>query len=816
MYLLAEARLAVRSLLRQPGFLAVSMLTLALGVGSVSAIYSVINGTLLRPLPYPQPEQIIRANRVQPPFSGPVSRPVLADWREGTRSAFTAMAGFTGVVATLSGTGDAERLSGYRVTPEFWDVMGLPALRGRYFGPEEETSGERVVVLSHEFWQRRFGGDPAIVGSDVLLDGQSTRVLGITPPAFRYPGDTELYLPTYLPPYQPGNTSARGGNFLLVIARLAPGVTPEQADAAFDAVNAGLREQYPDNHANLETRLTPLPDLLNSRVREPLLILFGAAGLVLLISCANLANLLLARGSQRQRELAVRAALGAGRRSLLRVVLVEALIIALGGGLLGIAIAAAAVPLLLAGAPAIMPSHALPRVDLVVVVVCLAIAVSTVLLFALWPALRAAAAQPAGALQEEGRSGTGGRNRSRARGALVALEVALSLTLLVGAGLLIESLRRVAEIDIGVQSDNVLTAMIALSQPPLPTDAEWQEQWRQATRYNASRLDPLIERLRAIPGVESVAIADSLPMATANDTNSSISIVGVDLPTSGADRPWAQWRFANADYFATLGIAVRRGRLHDDLESRPGEFPTAIVVNESFVRRYLPDADPIGRQVGNLLDDNPKTIIGVVADARLFGRERDIPPEAYMPLASAFQSQLYLALRVRGDPAAFAEPLRRTVREFDPNLPLLQVRPMGELLAGGAELRRFNLQLMMVFSVIALLLAALGLYAVIAYSVAQRRHEFGIRMSLGADARRVLLQVLGQGMAMVGAGIALGIGGALLLGRALSSQLYGVGGGDPRVIAVVTMLLAAVALAACLLPARRATRVEPMLALRDG
>jgi putative ABC transport system permease protein len=806
-----EARLALRSLLRQPAFLVVAIVTLALGVGSVSAIYSVVNGTLLRPLPYPQAEQIIRANRVQPPFSGPVSRPLLADWREGTRTAFGAMAGFTGAVATLSGAGDAERLSGYRVTPEFWDVMGLPAQRGRYFGQEEETSGERVVVLSHETWQRRFGADPAVVGRDILLDGQSTRVLGITPPAFRYPGNTELYLPTYLP----ASTASRGASFLSVIARLAPGVTLEQADAAFGPVNDGLSEQFPDNHGNLETRLTRLPELLNSGVREPLLILLGAAGLVLLISCANLANLLLARGSQRQRELAVRAALGAGRSSLLRVVMVEAVIIALGGGLLGIAIAAAAVPLLLAGAPAIMPSHALPRVDLAVVAVCLAIAVATVLLFALWPALRAAAAQPAGALQEEGRSGTGGRSRSRARGALVALEVALSLTLLVGAGLLIESLRRVAEIDIGVQSDNVLTAMIALSQPPVPPGTEWQAEWRQATLHNASRLQPLIERLRALPGVEAVAVADALPTATSNDTNSSIGIVGLDLPTSGPDMPWAQWRFVNADYFAMLGIALRRGRLHDDLETRPGEFPTTILVNESFVRRYLPDADPIGRQVTNLLDEPPKTIIGVVADTRLFGRERDVPPEVYMPLASAYQGQLHLALKVRGDPDTFAEPLRRAVREFDPSLPLLQVRTLDELLAGGSELRRFNLQLMMIFSVIALLLAALGLYAVIAYSVAQRRHEFGIRMSLGADRRRVLLQVLGQGMAMVGVGLVLGLGGALLLGRALASQLYGVGGGDPVVIGSVVLVLGAVATVACLLPAHRAARTAPMVALRD-
>jgi putative ABC transport system permease protein len=807
-----EARLALRSLLRQPGFLAVAILTLALGVGSVSAIYTVVSGTLLRPLPYPDAEQIIRINRLQPPFSGPVSRPLLADWREGTRSAFSAMAGFTGAVATLSGDDDAERLSGYRVTPEFWDVMALPAQRGRYFSAEEEASGERVVVLSHELWQRRYDGADAVVGSDILLDGQLHRVLGVTPPSFRYPGQTQVYLPTHLP----DAVTSRGQSYLSVIARLAPGATVEQAEAAFAPINAGLAEQYPENHGNLGARLTRLPALLNSGVREPLLILLAAAGLVLLISCANLANLLLARGSQRQRELAVRAALGAGRGTLVRVVLVEAALIALAGGVLGVGIAAAAVPLLLAGGPAIIPSHAAPSVDLGVIAVCLAISLLTVLLFALWPAFRAAATAPGSALQEEGRGGTAGRRRGRARGMLVAVEVAMSLTLLVGAGLLIESLRRVAEVDIGVRTENVLTAMISLSPPPMPPGTEMLEQWRRTTSYNYSRLAPLLEQLRAIPGVQSVALAESLPAANGNDTNSSINIVGRDLPTEGPDMPWAQWRFVNADYFETLGIAVRRGRVLVDEEARPGEFSTAVVVNESFVRRYLGDVDPLGHQVGNLMSEETMEIVGVVADTRLFGRERDVPPEAYMPLTSAFNPEFHIALHVRGMPADYSEALRRTVRDFDPSMPLLQVQPMDQLLSGGSELRRFNMQLMVVFAGVALLLAALGLYAVIAYSVAQRRQEFGIRMSLGADMHRVLLQVLGQGMRLVGVGLLLGIGGALLLGRALSSQLYGVDSSEPMVIASVVAVLAGVAVIACLIPATRASRTEPMVALRQS
>ncbi len=808
--LVSEARLALRSLLRQPGFLAVAVLTLALGVGSVSAIYSVVNGVLLQPLPYPESERIIRINRVQPPFGGPISHQLLADWREASRAQFSALGAFTGTVATLTGDGEAERLSGYRVTPEFWDVMALAPQRGRYFGADEEHSNERVVVLSHALWQRRFGGADDVVGRDIRLNGEPHRVVGITPPAFRYPGQTELYLPTYTP----ASTSPRGNNSYLVIGRLAPGVSLQQADDVLQQASAAAAEAFPDNHSNLSARLTPLPQLLNSYIREPLLVLLGASALVLLISCANLANLLLARGSRRQRELSVRAALGAGRGSLVRAVLVEASLIALAGGVLGIAIAAAAVPLLLAGAPELLPSHARPEIDLGVVLVCLATAIATVLAFALWPALRAASAAPADVLKEDGRGGSGGRSRSRARSVLVVAEVALSLTLLAGAGLLIESLRRVGEIDIGVRDEGVLTATIVLNRPAMVGAESWEDEYWHGVRHNAAQLPPLLERLQAIPGVERVAIGDALPMINGNDTNSNISLPGRDLPESGQDAPWAQWRFANADYFETLGIALRRGRLLDDREVAPGDWPNAVVVNESFVRRYLGSDDPLGQTVG-IFGGDPKTIVGVVADTRLFGRERDVPPEVYMPLANAPFDQFQIALQVRGAPADYAEPLRRTVQAFDPNLPLLQIRPIEQVLAGGAEVRRFNTHLMMVFSGIALLLAALGLYAVIAYSVAQRQHEFGIRMSLGANARRVLLDVLGQGMSLVGIGLLVGLVGAVLLGRALASQLFGVDAGDPAVLIAVVAVLLLIALVACMVPARRATRIAPMVALRD-
>jgi len=803
-----QVRLAARSLGRQPGFVAVAILTLALGIGSVSAIFSVVNGVLLKPLPYPDAERIVRINKDQPPFTGPVAKPVLGEWREATRGVFSAVGAFTSATPSLSGNGDPERLQAYRVTPEFWDVMALAPLHGRYFTQAEEGSGERVVVLSHAFWQRRFGADPALVGQDIVLDGAAHRVVGITHDVFRYPATTDVYLPTFLPAAPDG----RGRSYLSVLARLAPGATLEQADQRLARVNASLAEQFPAQHTNYAARLTRLPELLNSAVREPLLILMAASALVLLIACANLANLLLARGSQRQRELAVRAALGAGRSSLVRAVLIEAMLIALAGGGLGVALAAVAVPLLLAGAPQLMPSHSAPGVDAIVVAVSLALALATVTVFALLPAIRAARTPPSGALQEEGRGGSGGRQRARARSLLVALEVALSLTLLVGAGLLIESLRRLGEVDVGVDPAHVLTAAIVLPAPEEIPGEEPEAEWLRASAHYASRLAPLTERLRAIPGVQRVALTDTVPMGGGAGPNSSVEIVG-QPPRSGAETAFAMWRFADADYFQALGIPLLRGRTFDAGDLRGGEWPSGIVVNETFARQYLGDTDPIGQQVTNLLDGAPKTIIGVVADTRLFGREADVPPETYLPLTSAISNHYQIVLKLHGEPADALPLVRDALRQFDPNMPVLRLRSMEEVIAGGAEMRQFNLRLMLAFGGIALALAALGIYAVIAYSVAQRRHELGIRMSLGADTGKVMALVMGEGLRVIAFGLLLGLGGALALGRLLAHQLFGVAQGDPVVIATVTASLALVALIACAVPALRATRIAPTVAL---
>jgi putative ABC transport system permease protein len=807
--LLSDLRLALRSLLRQPGFLAVAVLTLALGVGSVSAIYSVVNGTLLKPLPYPDAERIVRINRQQGNWGGPVSAAVLEDWRTAAGDQLVALGGFFSSTINLTGSGEATRLAAYRVTPEFWDVMALPALAGRYFGAEEEAALESVAVLSHGLWQRRFGGDPGVVGSDILLNGVAHRVLGVTPESFRYPGDTEVYLPTRL-----GATPQnRGNNFLSIIGRLSGTASLDQLDASLQAANQRMAEEYPDAHAGLSARIHSLPQLLNSRIEQPLLVLLGAAALVLLIACANLANLLLVRGAQRQRELAVRSALGGGRARLVRSVIAEAVVIALVGGTLGVALAALAVPALLTLAPGIMPSHAAPGVDAVVVSVSLLLALATVLLFSLWPALRAAAVAPAAALQEEGRSGSGGRSKARARSALVALEVGLSLTLLVGAGLLIESLRQIGRIDGGVRTEGVLTAAIVLEGAQEQQGEDQMHWYGRHTGIVSAELDRLLERIAAIPGVERVGVSDSLPLSGMDNISSNVQIVGVPTP-DGQRGPGANWRFVSPDLFDTLGMRILRGRGLEPADQRPGEIPDRVLVNETFARRFLADRDPLGQELV-FFDQNPKQIVGVVSDARLHGLEREVVPEVYMPHGHAPHREFHFALRVRGEPMDYAEPLRRAIAELNPSVPVFALRSMDQMVAAGSQMRRFNMSLMAVFSGVALLLAMLGLYGVIAYSVAQRRHEIGIRMSLGAAPASVVGMVLGQGLRLVALGLGLGLVGAVVLGRLIASQLYGVGALDPAVIASVTVLLALAAGLACVVPALRASRVHPMIALRN-
>lgn len=804
-----DLRYGLRSLLAAPGFLIVALLTLALGIGSVCAVYSVVDGVLLRPLPYPDAERIVTIRRVQRPYGGPVSKPVFEDWQQGTDGTFSAMAALMGATVNLTGQGEAERLGAYRVSPGFWSVMGLPAQLGRYFGDEEETAGTRTVVLSDRFWQRRFGGDPSIVGRDLLLNGENWTVLGIAPPGLQYPGSTDLFMPAWLP----AAASDRGSNSWFVLGRLAEGADAAQASAALARVNDHLATTYPDAHKGLSARVTSLLEFTVGDVRQPLLVLLGASALVLAIACANLANLLLARGNRRQRELAVRSALGAGRGRLLRAVLIEAVLLAVFGGALGIVLAAFAIPALLASAPGILPWQGSLGVDAGVALVSLGVSLVVVLAFALLPALRAAATMPAGAMKEEGRGGGGGQRRSRARSALVVGEIALSLTLLVGAGLLIESLREIGRADTGIDTANVLTATISLPAiPELGGGDDFEAAYRRHTTAIAGPLEAIVERLSAIPGVLHVGLSDALPMSGMDNVSSDVELVGRAAAEGGPAVGGANWRFVNPGFFDALGVRIVAGRPLAASDTRPGAWPNTVLVNETFVRRYLPEGEAIGAQVSFL--GGAKTIVGVVGDTRLMGYERDPLAEVYMTHGHAVQSEYQLALKVSGDAMSFATPVRAALRELDPDMPVRNLRTMDDLAAEGIARRTFNLRLMAVFSAAALLLAAIGLYGVVAYMVAERRHEFGIRLSMGATAGRLVALVMAQGLWLAAAGLGLGVAGALVLGRALSSQLVGVGSADPRVLGTVLALLGTVACLACLVPALRAARVDPVVALR--
>ncbi len=803
-----DLKLAVRSLAARPGFFAVCVLTLALGVASVSAIFSVVNGTLLKPLPYPDAEQIVRINRTQGQWGGPISMQVLEDWRVGAEGLMTTVGAFTSRTVNLSGTdGDAERLAAYAVTASFWDVMRLGPAAGRYFNTDEDTANERVVVLGHGFWVRRYGADPGIVGRDIHLNGQPYRVVGVTPAAFRYPGGTQVYIPVGWDP----TAMTRGSNFVFAVGRLTPDTDVAQLDAALATVNARLAAEFPEDHANLGARLTLLPELLNSGVRQPLLMMLGAAAMVLLIACANLANLLLARGAHRAHELSVRAALGAGRAQLMRVSLAEALVIAVSGGVIGVGLAALAVPALLSLAPDLIPSHGAPGVDLSAVVVSLTATVFTVMVFALWPALRSASVSGAEAMRDDGRT-SAGSSKARARSILVAGEVALSLTLLVGAGLLIESMRQLSNVDTAVDARGVLTASFLVDGvPPIPGEPIFDGFNRHVERV-APQVNRIVERIAAIPGVEHVGITDALPLSGVNNTSSDVTLVGREV-ADGEPRPGATWRFVNPDFFRSLGIPLVAGRNLTDADFRVGEMPNAVLVNETFVRRYLADVDPVGQRM-TFFDGTEKTIVGVVADTSGLGLDRDPLTEVYLHSGLTPFRQFYLSVKVAGDPAAYAESLRRAIAEVEPSVPVFEVRSMDEVIGGPIRIRSFNMTLMSVFSGVAMLLAALGLYGVIAYSVAQRRREIGIRLSLGAAPQRIHRLVLADGARLIGLGIAVGLLAAFALARVIASQLYGVTPTDPFVFGSVVVVLTVVGLVAVLVPARAASRIAPMEALR--
>ena len=801
----ADVKYTMRSLAAQPLFYTVVILTLALGVGANAAIFTVVNAVLLRPLPYPDPGRLMMVWTYNPRqgFDKDVATyPNFEDWRRGSQS-FDRMSAYFGASVTLTGSGDPVQIRGARVTHEFFDTMQVRPALGRAFVPENgRAGGERVVLLSHGLWTRRFGADPATVGRQIALNGLSHEVLGVMPASFAQPSDAEFWLPLAPVGQFESLFTARGAYWATIIGRLKPGVTRAAAQAEMDGIAMRLEKEYPSN-AGVGIRLVPLHEEIVGDVKRPLLILLGAVCFVLLIACANVANLLLTRAASRTRELAIRTALGAGRGRLSRQLLTESLVLGLLGGIAGLALAAWATGLLRSLAPPDLPRLTDVAIDARVLLYTAGAAFLTSVLFGIVPAFHATRREVGAALKEGGRTGTD-RRSGRLRTVLAIAELAIALVLLVGASLLIRSFLALSHEDPGFAREGVLTLRLQLPA------AKYREPARVAAFH-----EQLIERLGALPGVESSAAGSTLLLSRLPNS-AGINIEGrPPLPSDVVNLP-VPYDSVSPEFFTTLQIPLRRGRFFSRADGP--ESQEVAIVNEAFVRRFFPGEDPLGKRVTFGTPGRPdtqwQTIVGVVADTKRGGFGRPPWAEVYFPIRQAPDPRVLVLLRTGGDPLALAAAAQAAVWSIDRDQAISGIRTVRELLAQQEANRWFTTLLLGLFASVALVLALIGIYGVIAYSTAQRTQEIGIRLALGADRRSVLRLVLAGGLRIALAGLALGLAGALALTRVLSSLLYGVGARDPLTFVVVPAVLLLVALAACWMPARRAMRVDPLTALR--
>ena len=804
-----DIRFGFRTLLRSPATSVVALLTLALGIGANTAIFSVVNGVLLQPLPYPDPGDLVVVLESNPGLGFPrfsVSPPNFDDWRRQNQ-VFESMAAVSVGRFNLTGGERPEAVYGAQVTPELFRTLGVAPALGRGFLPEEgRAGGPKVVVLSHALWQRRFGSDPGIVNRQILIDGESFTVIGVMPSSFRFPSRGEVWmpLPWDFPP------ESRGGHFLNVVGRLKDGITLERARTEMKAIAARLELQYPDSNKGWTTDLRLLQDATVEGVRPALLLLLAAVAFVLLIACANVANLLLARLASREREIAVRTALGAGRVRLVRQMVTESIVLFLVGGALGLLLATWATRALVAFYGDSLPRQQEVGIDSRVLLFTLVLALVTGILFGLAPALSATSGGLFGALKEGGRAVAGGARGRLMRNLLVLGEVAVALVLLVGAGLLLRSFARLRAVDPGFRPKGVLTAEIIL---PAKKYAE-QEPQILFTRE-------LLDRLRAIPGVQSADTVFPLPLDQ-NGFVLAFEVQGRPVAASEDSSLHANIRLVTPDFFRTMGIRVLQGRVftpRDDAKSVP-----VIVVNKIMADRIWPGENPIGKRITFSDTEDPDLewmeVVGVVAGIRHQALDKDPGSEVYWAqLQSPVGGQLSIVLRTQGEPTKLAGSVREAVRSIDNELPVERVRTMEDVVSEALSSSRFQTVLLGIFAGVALLLAAIGVYGVISYSVAQRTHEIGIRMALGARRPEVLGLVVRQGMTLVLAGVGLGLAFSLLLTWWLSERIAGfVYGGravDPLTLVAVPLVLLAVALLANWLPALRATRVEPVVALRS-
>ena len=798
---------SIRMLLKRPSLTIIAIMAIALGIGANTAIFSVVNTVLLRPLPFEQPEQLVALATEQRNQAldgrGSFSVPDLSDI-QSRASTLEYVATFqrSGTMATEGG--EPERIFGATVNADYFPLFRVKPILGRVFTRDEDKPGAApVIVISYSLWKRRYGGDPNIIGREVNLGGKTT-LIGVLPQGFEFPISDEnqdYWEPIFASPFMSKEArEVRDNRFLQAVGRMKPGVTLEQVKADLDLLSRQVEQQQPQSNTNIIFNAVSMHDNITRDYRTALFVMLAAVGLVLLIACANVANLLLARAAARQKEVAIRMALGASRARIASQLILESLLLSFSGGLVGLLLASWGMKLLVAYGPPEVPRLQDVKLDAVVLTFTFAVATVTGLLFGLAPALNISRPDPGNMLKDSGRGHSQG-GRQRMRSGLIVSEVALSLMLLVGAGLLIHSFVRLLRTDSGFNPKGVLALDIPLSRTKYPKGEQQSAAFQQ-----------LLARAKTVPGVRDASLVSNVPL-TDLDIELSFQVEGRE-PYKPGEEAVADYTVVGGDYFPTMKIALLRGRAFTDQDT--SKSPQVLVVSQAFVKRYFPNEEPIGRRIVFDGDDRtPREIIGVVADVLRNGLDVQAQPEMYVSYLQNPERRLNLVMRTdSSDPTQFTPAARAEVKAFDPNQMIWRVQTLEDLLGTSVAPRRFNMFLLGIFAAVALVLAAVGLYGVMSYSVSWRTHEIGIRMALGAKQRDVLRLVVRQGMTMAVIGLGLGLVGAFLMSRLLIGLLYGVTPTDPLTFVSVSIVLLAVALLACLVPARRATRVDPLVALR--